>query len=126
MKCVDEVVATATESRALSAFLACGSHRSPAVRAKAALAILLCVRRRCYSYADRGDNSRSSQKGRGGGRAGGGGGSVGAREMDRLLSALPRFLQVRCMLLGYVWRACVVRGGCEGGEASVAGWRARL
>eukprot|EP00752_Nemacystus_decipiens_P014589 g12992.t1 len=96
-ECVDEVVATATESRALSAFLACGNHRSPVVRAKAALAILLCVRRRCYSAAVSSPCGDSSQRhggdgcGSGGGRAGGGG--VGAREMDRLLSALPRLLQ---------------------------------
>ncbi|CAM9460501.1 unnamed protein product [Scytosiphon promiscuus] len=48
-ECVEEVVETATEARSLSAFLACGTHRSPAVRAKSALATLLCVRRRCFS-----------------------------------------------------------------------------
>ncbi|CAM9143750.1 unnamed protein product [Ectocarpus fasciculatus] len=105
-ECVDEVVATATESRALSAFLACGSHRSPAVRAKSALAVLLCVRRRCYHAASGGTApsplSGAPSSRRAGGRmdkrnGGGGGsgqaGSMGAREMDRLLSALPRFLQ---------------------------------
>lgn len=99
---MDEVVATATETRALSAFLNCGSHRSPAVRAKAALATLLCVRRRCYYAADpapggalsreRGETGREKGGGGGGGRARGG--AVGAREMDRLLAVLPRFLQV--------------------------------
>lgn len=105
-KCVDEVVATATESRALSAFLACGSHRSPAVRAKSALAVLLCVRRRCYhptsglapSPLSGAASSRRSggriDKRNGGGGGAGHAGSMGAREMDRLLSALPRFLQV--------------------------------
>lgn len=97
-KCVDEVVATATESRALSAFLACGNHRSPAVRAKSAMATLLCVRRRCHaaSTARSGAASSRTSKGErcGGGGGGGRGGSVGVREMDRLLSALPRFLQV--------------------------------
>ncbi|CAM9098373.1 unnamed protein product [Ectocarpus sp. 4 AP-2014] len=104
-ECADEVVATATESRALSAFLACGSHRSPAVRAKSALAVLLCVRRRCChptsgttpSPLSGATSSRRSSvridKRNGGGGGAGHAGSMGAREMDRLLSALPRFLQ---------------------------------
>ncbi|CAB1120148.1 unnamed protein product [Ectocarpus sp. CCAP 1310/34] len=104
-ECVDEVVATATESRALSAFLTCGSHRSPAVRAKSALAVLLCVRRRyCHPTSETAPlqlsgaaSSRRSgvriDKRNGGGGGAGHAGSMGAREMDRLLSALPRFLQ---------------------------------
>lgn len=128
-QCVDEVVATATSSRALSAFLACGTHRSPTIRAKSALAILLCIQRRYHTARDtsasecstttttttpatargRGSNgfeggggcgiSSMAGGGRGVGVSGGGtvsgsGGIIGTREMDRLLSALPRFLQV--------------------------------
>lgn len=134
-KCVEEIVETATGSRSLSAFLACGTHRSPPVRAKSALATLLCVRRRCYpatrnansvatpcptgraaTIASTSVMSRSKQGGGvgsdriGGGGGGGGalvGGRLGAREMDRLLSALPRFLQVRS---ARKWETACCRG----------------
>ena len=114
---MDEVVEAATDSRALSAFLGCGNHRNPAVRAKSALATLLCVRRRCAAAATA-STSISKESGRrddgwgeggGGARKGGRGGGVGAREMDRLLATLPRFLQVS--RVGAVFPPSRLKGG---------------
>lgn len=70
----------------LSAFLSCGNHRNPVVRAKSALAILLCVRQR---YTGAGTRGRRGSDGKGLGQ-----GVMVPKELDRVLAILLRFLQV--------------------------------